>query len=38
MNDPGGAEGVAQVPAGPEDALIEASEECPDECLFIVSE
>jgi ferredoxin len=34
-NSPGGAEGLAAVPAGMEDAVIEASEECPGECIFI---
>jgi ferredoxin len=34
-NEPAGAEGVAAVPAGMEDAVIEASEECPGECIFI---
>jgi len=34
-NEPGGAEGVAAVPAGMEDAVVEASEECPGECIFI---
>ncbi len=38
INEPGGAEGVAQVPPGLEDAVIEASEECPGECIFIVGE
>jgi len=32
---PGGAEGLAEVPAGMEDAVVEASEECPGECIFI---
>lgn len=32
---PGGAEGLADVPADMEDAVIEASEECPGECIFI---
>ena len=32
---PGGAEGVAAVPAGMEEAVTEASEECPGECIFI---
>jgi ferredoxin len=34
-NDPGGAEGVAVVPDELEDAVVEASEECPGECIFI---
>jgi ferredoxin len=36
QNSPGGAEGVAAVPAELEDAVVEASEECPGECIFIV--
>ena len=32
---PGGAEGIAAVPAVMEDAVTEASEECPGECIFI---
>jgi ferredoxin len=28
-------EGLALVPAGMEDAVTEASEECPGECIFI---
>ncbi|MGH9020865.1 MAG: ferredoxin [Acidimicrobiales bacterium] len=35
MSAPGGAEGVALVPEGMEDAVVEASEECPGECIFI---
>jgi len=35
MSAPGGAEGLAVVPADMEDAVIEASEECPGECIFI---
>ena len=34
-SSPGGAEGLAVVPAGMEDAVTEASEECPGECIFI---
>ena len=34
-NSPGGAQGVAMVPADLEDAVVEASEECPGECIFI---
>lgn len=34
-SSPGGAEGIAVVPAGMEDAVTEASEECPGECIFI---
>ena len=32
---PGGSEGLARVPAGQEEATIEAAEECPGECIFI---
>jgi len=35
LSSPGGAEGLATVPAGLEDAVTEASEECPGECIFI---
>jgi ferredoxin len=35
LSSPGGAEGLALVPAGMEDAVGEASEECPGECIFI---
>ena len=35
LSEPGGAEGVAEVPEGFEDAVQEASEECPGECIFI---
>ncbi|HEV2426999.1 MAG TPA: ferredoxin [Acidimicrobiales bacterium] len=35
LNDPAGAEGVAVVPVELEDAVVEASEECPGECIFI---
>jgi ferredoxin len=35
LNSPGGADGVAMVPAEFEDAVREASEECPGECIFI---
>tara|TARA_B100001123_G_C15092687_1_gene940312 strand:- start:506 stop:751 length:246 start_codon:yes stop_codon:yes gene_type:complete len=30
-----GAKGVAQVPAGQEDIVIESAEECPGECIMI---
>jgi ferredoxin len=36
MDEPGGAEGVAQIPSGLEESVVEASEECPGECIFIV--
>jgi len=35
LSDPGGAAGMAEVPAGLEDAVREAAEECPGECIFI---
>ena len=35
LSSPGGAEGLAIVPAGMGDAVVEASEECPGECIFI---
>ncbi|MDE3064610.1 MAG: ferredoxin [Acidobacteriota bacterium] len=35
LNSPGGAEGVATVASELEDAVVEASEECPGECIFI---
>ncbi|MSW93095.1 MAG: ferredoxin, partial [Actinobacteria bacterium] len=34
-SDPGGAAGLANVPAGQEDAVIESADECPGECIFI---
>jgi len=30
-----GAEGMARVPKGQEEAVVEAAEECPGECIFI---
>ncbi len=35
LDNPGGAEGLATVPAGYEDAVREAAEECPGECIFV---
>ncbi len=35
FHEPGGAEGLANVPAGMEEATIESAEECPGECIFI---
>lgn len=32
---PAGAEGMARMPDGQIDAVIEAAEECPGECIFI---
>jgi len=34
-NEPGGAAGTALVSEDLEDAVIEAAEECPGECIFI---
>ncbi|NNN02984.1 MAG: ferredoxin [Acidimicrobiaceae bacterium] len=35
QNEPGGAQSVVVVPAEFEDAVVEASEECPGECIFV---
>jgi ferredoxin len=35
LSDPGGVDGLANVPGNLEDAVIEAAEECPGECIFI---
>ena len=35
LSSPGGAEELADVPAGMDDAVVEAAEECPGECIFI---
>jgi ferredoxin len=35
FSDPGGADGLAAVPDGMEEAVIESAEECPGECIFI---
>jgi ferredoxin len=35
MNDPGGSESLAVVPSELETAVIDASEECPGECIFL---
>ena len=37
-NEPGGSAGMALVPEDLEDAVVEASEECPGECIFIERE
>ena len=34
-HDPGGADGIVEVPPELEDAVREAAEECPGECIFI---
>jgi ferredoxin len=35
FSEPGGPEGLANVPANMEEATIESAEECPGECIFI---
>lgn len=35
LDDPGGVEGLAPVPDEYEDAVREAAEECPGECIFV---
>ena len=35
LNEPGGSGSQAAVPAELEDAVVEASEECPGECIFV---
>ena len=35
MNEPGGAQGTVPVASALEDAVTEAAEECPGECIFI---
>jgi ferredoxin len=35
LSEPGGAASQATVPGGLEDSVVEASEECPGECIFI---
>jgi ferredoxin len=35
FSDPGGPTGLAIVPDGQEEAVIESAEECPGECIFI---
>jgi ferredoxin len=34
-NNPQGADGLAVIPEGQLDAVIESAEECPGECIFI---
>ena len=38
LSDPGGAEGIAPIPDGQLDAVIDSAEECPGECIFIEPE
>lgn len=35
LNSPGGSDQMALVPQDLEDAVVEASEECPGECIFV---
>src|SRR3954468_10919844 len=35
FSDPGGVEGLGNVPSNLEEAVIESAEECPGECIFI---
>jgi ferredoxin len=35
LSEPGGVQSVAAVPTDLDDAVIEAAEECPGECIFI---
>jgi ferredoxin len=35
FSNPGGAEGLANIPEGQLDAVVESAEECPGECIFI---
>jgi ferredoxin len=35
VDAPAGAEGMARIPDGQLEAVIEAAEECPGECIFI---
>ena len=38
FSNPGGAEGLANIPDGQLDAVVESAEECPGECIFIEAE
>ena len=38
FSNPGGAEGLANIPEGLLEAVIESAEECPGECIFIEAE
>jgi ferredoxin len=35
LNDPGGAESVARVPAKHDPAVVAAADDCPGECIFL---
>ncbi len=38
FSDPAGPEGLAVIPDGELDGVIESAEECPGECIFIEAE
>ncbi len=38
FSEPGGSAGLANIPDGQLDAVIESAEECPGECIFIEAE
>lgn len=38
FNEPGGSEGMANIPDGELESVIESAEECPGECIFIEAE
>jgi ferredoxin len=38
FSDPGGPEGLAEIPDKELDGVIESAEECPGECIFIEAE
>ena len=38
QNNPGGSQSMVSVPSSLEDAVTEAAEECPGECIFIEQE
>ena len=38
FSDPGGAEGLANIPDKELEGVIESAEECPGECIFIETE
>jgi ferredoxin len=38
FSEPGGPEGLANIPDGMLDAVVESAEECPGECIFIEAE
>jgi ferredoxin len=38
FSDPGGAEGIAIIPDGEIEGVVESAEECPGECIYIESD